>query len=57
MKIKLWSTTDPDFAALVIKIDLNKKNKYTFGRKKTNEFNVDDKHLSGIHCWIVWVEG
>lgn len=40
-----------------MKIDFTSKAKYTFGRKKSNDFHVDDKHLSGIHCWIVCVDG
>jgi pSer/pThr/pTyr-binding forkhead associated (FHA) protein len=39
---------------LVLEVDLEVKSKYTFGRRKENDFQRDDKHMSGMHCKITY---
>lgn len=35
-------------------VDLKDKQKYSFGRRKENNFQRDDKHMSGMHCKITF---
>ena len=35
--------------------EANKNNKFTFGRRKECNFSRNDKHMSGMHCKIIFV--
>ncbi len=35
-------------------VDLKANNKFSFGRRKENNFQREDKHMSGMHCKITF---
>lgn len=37
-----------------LKINLKESGKFTFGRRKENNFQKNDKHMSGLHCKIIF---
>lgn len=51
----LSSNTNPAMELLVL--DLKAKRKFTFGRRKQNDYQKDDKHMSGMHCKITFYNG
>lgn len=42
---------------VVLNVDLKSRPKFTFGRRKENDFQRDDKHMSGMHSKITYFNG